>query len=134
MRLQILFLLSAAVSAADLTGIWVGYIPGRREQMTEVSIQLKQSGATLTGKQYGDFKSGKVVEGAVTGEEASFVVVIPEQVGNQINEVRLRYTGKRIGEELELTRQRESAIDAVTGTKANFKETPKVTFRLKKLI
>lgn len=132
MRLA-LFLLPACLGAADLTGIWMGQMPGRKDQLVEVSIQLKQSGSTLSGKQYGDYKSGKVVEGSVDGDAVVFIVAIPEQQGNQINEARVRYEGKIEGGELQLTRQRIASVDAVTGTKMDFKETPKVTLRLKKL-
>lgn len=133
MRLA-LFLVSSALYAADVSGIWIGEIPGRRGMKIEVSFRLKQAGTTLTGKQYGDFKSGRIVEGTVNGDQVEFLVGIPEQQGNQINEARLRYTGKLVGEELELTRSREAAVDAFTGVRMNFKETPKVTFRLQKLI
>lgn len=132
--LPIFLLLTSAAGAADLTGIWIGQIPIRRNgEMTEISFQLKQQGSTITGKMYGDLKSWKVAEGSVTGDRVDFVVMAGEQQGNQINETRLRFTGCWNGDTLELTRERVSSMDAINGAAVFFRDNPKVPFRVKRL-
>lgn len=100
--------------AADLTGIWMGQIPGRRG-VSDISFQLKQDGQALSGKLYEDFGSSPIVEGSVEGEKVAFVVVTREQAGNQINLVSYRYAGSLVEGQLELTQERVSAVDAVSG-------------------
>jgi hypothetical protein len=135
MKSVLLFLLTVAgLSGADLSGIWVGQIPGRNGAMLDVAFQFQQKGAVLGGKLYGDYQSTKITEGSVNGDEVNFLVVTAEQAGNQINETRLRFTGKMIGAELELTRKREGARNAGNGGGVQLKQDAGVTFRLKRLI
>lgn len=100
--------------AADLTGIWMGQVPGRGGA-SDISFQLEQDGETLAGKLYEDYGSSPIVEGSVEGEKVAFVVVAREQAGNQINLVSYRYSGSLIEGQLELTQERVSAVDAVSG-------------------
>ncbi len=100
---------SLAAGAADLNGIWLGYMLNKNGDKVDVSMKLTQTGGKVGGKLYGDYKSNPVVEGVVNGDEVDFVVLASEQAGNQINDSRLRFKGKFVSEnELELTRQRES--------------------------
>ena len=129
-------LLLAAVSAfgADFTGTWIGQIPGNRGTIEDVAFQLVQKGAELSGKQYGDFESTPLVKGTVSGELVMFVLVRQEQAGNEINQTRIRFSGRMIGNEIELTRERESSSRSGSGAAASVKNSPRQTFRLKKLI
>ena len=118
---------------ADLTGIWVGQIPTRNGEMQDVEFKLVQTGATLEGKLYGDYRSSPISDGKVTGDQVSFVVISQEQAGNQINDTRLRFTGVLKGTEIEITRERESATNAGNGGGVQFRGNPKTTFKLKRL-
>ncbi|MFN0101141.1 MAG: hypothetical protein ACKV2U_03505 [Bryobacteraceae bacterium] len=121
--------------AADLSGIWVGRIPTRNGDSVDIAFQFTQSGTKLSGKLYGDYKSSPIVEGIVAGDLVTFVVLAEEQAGNQINESRLRFTGSLTSGEVELTRERESSVNA--GNKGTSQTRPgqgqKQTFRLKRL-
>ena len=134
MRILLLFC-SVALFGADLTGIWVGQIPTRNGDSVDIAFQFTQTGARLSGKLYGDYKSSPIVEGIVAGELVTFVVLAEEQAGNQINDSRLRFTGSLKSGEVELTRERESSLNA--GNKGTSQTRPgqgqTQTFRLKRL-
>ena len=134
MRILLLFC-GVALFGADLTGIWVGQIPTRNGETVDIAFQFTQSGTRLSGKLYGDYKSSPIVEGIVAGELVTFVVLAEEQAGNQINDSRLRFTGSLKSGEVELTRERESSLNA--GNKGTSQTRPgqgqTQTFRLKKL-
>ena len=121
--------------AADLSGIWVGQIPGRNGQFTDVAFEFTQAGTKLSGKLYGDYKSSPIVEGIVSGELVTFVVLASEQAGNQINDSRLRFTGRMQSGEVELTRERESVTNAGNkgGAQTRNGLGQSATFRLKRL-
>jgi hypothetical protein len=134
MKLAIFSLLCAGMlCAADVSGIWMGQIPGRNGEPQEIAFKFTQSGATLKGKLYGDYQSTPITEGKVAGDEVSFIVVAPEQAGNQINQTKLRFSGSIKDGEIELTRQREGATNAGNGGVVQFKGNAKQTFRLKRL-
>jgi hypothetical protein len=128
-------LLLTSIAATDLTGIWIGQIPGRNGQMQDIAFQFQQSGTKLTGKLYGDYQSSPIVKGTVADAAVSFVVNGAEQSGNQINESQIRFTGRWYENgELELTRERESSHNAGNGGVVEEKRaTPRQTFRLKRL-
>ena len=133
-------ILAHGLAAADLSGIWMGQVPGRRGASTDISFQFVQEGEKLAGKLYEDHGSTPLVEGAVEADQLHFVVVAREQAGNQINLVTYRYQGKVIEGELELTRERTKAVDAVSGAEFpvnerrndDDREPPKI--RLKRLL
>jgi hypothetical protein len=140
-RLFTAFLLAATLSGADLSGIWVGQIPGRNGDMLDIAFKFKQDGANLAGKVYGDYGSSPIVKGSVDGDQILFVVLSPEQNGNQINSTRLRFTGHVItgqtsGAEIELTRERESATNAGNGGAVEARKggLKSQMFRLKRLL
>ena len=134
MRLLVGGLLCAwALLGADFGGIWVGQIPGRNGEMLDIAFQFTQDGAKLGGKLYGDYQSTPIVEGKITGDQVTFVVIAPEKAGNQINAARLHFSGSLKAGELELTRERESATNAGNGGVVQFKGSAKVSFRLKRL-
>ena len=133
-------LLVPGLAAADLSGIWMGQVPGRRGSSTDISFQFIQDGAALGGKLYEDFGSAPFVEGSIDGEQFFFVLVAREQAGNQVNLVTYRYEGKVVEGELELTRKPIKAVDAVSGAEYpvnerrndDDREPPKI--RLKRLL
>jgi hypothetical protein len=126
-------LLAGAVWGADLSGTWIGQLPGRNGTVEDIAFQLVQKGTQLGGKQYGDFESTPIVKGTVAGELVMFVLVRQEQAGNEINETKIRFTGRLVGEELELTREREGATRSGSGAAVTIRNNQKQTFRLRKL-
>ena len=120
-------------TAADLSGVWVGQVPRQNNDPLDIAFRFTQQGTALTGKLYDDFKSPPLVEGKIQGEAISFALVVAEQAGNQINEVRYRYTGVVKDGAIELTRERESSRNAGNGGAAPARNNAKQTFTLKRL-
>ena len=116
-RVALLVVVCAAqLSAADLTGTWMGMIPRRdRTPSKDVAVQLVQEGATLTGKVYSDAGPSAPLEGRVSGDEVRFTAEAREQAGNQINIVLYRFEGEIVDGRIEVTRERASARNAVSG-------------------
>src|SRR5262245_10897140 len=106
MRKLVAIIIALPLLGADLTGIWVGRIPGRNGDLLDIAFKFTQSGTTLGGKLYGDYQSAPISEGQISGDQIRFIVIAPEQAGNQINETRLRFTGTVKDGEIELTRER----------------------------
>jgi hypothetical protein len=132
--LLLAFVLTVAARAADLSGIWIGQIPGRNGEPQDIAFQFTQKGAALGGKLYGDYRSTVILEGKVTGDSVEFVLLAPEQAGNQINETRLRFMGELKNGELELSRTRESSKNAGNSGGAQTRGDAKVSFKLRRLI
>jgi hypothetical protein len=130
----ILLLSALNLFAGDITGIWTGQIPARNGDLLDISFKFTQDGATLGGKLYGDYQSTPITEGKISGDQVTFLVIAPEQSGNQINRTRLRFSGTIKAGEMELTREREGSTNAGNGGGVQFKGNTKQTFRLKKLL
>jgi hypothetical protein len=118
---------------ADLAGIWIGQIPGRNGDLQDIAFKFTQAETTLGGKLYGDYQSAPIIEGRISGDQVSFLVIAPEQNGNQINRTRLRFTGTVKAGEIELTREREGSTNAGNGGGVQFKGNTKQSFSLKRL-
>ena len=118
--LAFLFLLLPSLSAADLTGTWIGEIPSRdpRRLPQDLAFQLVQQGTALSGKQYGDDLSSAIQDGTIEDGKVRFAVVLREQAGNQVNDVLYQFEGRVEGDAIELTRERASAKDSVSGAPA----------------
>jgi hypothetical protein len=127
-------LFTCVLPAADLTGIWIGQIPGRNGEMQDIAFKFTQNGTTLGGKLYGDYQSTPITEGKISGDQITFVVNAPEQAGNQINRARLSFSGSIQSGDIELTREREGATNAGDGGVVQFRGNAKQTFRLKRLL
>lgn len=129
-------LLFALVLLTDVSGIWTGQIPTERAgAMVDIAFQLRQEGDQIRGKLYGDYRSGEIVEGKVEGGEIWFVVLSPEQAGNEIHQARLRFAGCIDHETLNLTRTREASSRAVSGAAApQTRPQPPVEFMVRRLV
>ncbi|MGH9627580.1 MAG: hypothetical protein ACRD7E_04435 [Bryobacteraceae bacterium] len=128
------FLLGAVtLLGSDISGIWVGRVPVRNG-LEDIAFRFVQDGNKLSGKLYGDYGSTEITDGKIAGNLVIFLVIAPEQAGNQINETRIRFAGRIEGAEIELTRDRESATDAINGGDVKFRRNLKQTFRLKRLL
>jgi hypothetical protein len=101
-----LFVASANLFGADLSGIWTGQTPDRDGNPHDVSFRFNQSGDTISGKMYGENESTPISEGKIEGDTIRFVVVT--ELNGQIN--RMIYSGHILnakGDEIEVTRERE---------------------------
>ena len=87
-RIITALLFAGSLVAGELSGIWMGQYPARNGDPIDIAFKFTQEGESLNGKLYGDYRSTPVVEGKVTGDQVSFVVIAQEQAGNQINETR----------------------------------------------
>jgi hypothetical protein len=102
----LLFVGSARLFGADLSGIWTGQTVDRNGDPQDVSFRFNQSGDRITGKMYGENESTPISEGKVDGDTIHFVVVT--ELNGQIN--RMIYSGRILsekGDEIEITRERE---------------------------
>jgi hypothetical protein len=131
--LSVLLCASGAL-AADISGIWVGNVPGRNGEPLDIAFKFTTSGTAVGGKLYGDYQSTVISEGKISGDEISFIVVTPEQAGNQINESRLRFKGTVKNGEMELTRDRESSTNAGNGGGVQIKNNAPQVVHLKRLL
>lgn len=100
-------LFAGAAVAADVSGKWVGQMPGRDGGTIEQNFLLKQEGAKITGKMTMDFggqtMEQQIVDGKIEGDQISFTTVA--EFGG--NEIRFNYKGSVSGNEMKLTRTRE---------------------------
>ena len=126
--------LALALLTADLSGIWLGKMPGRNGEFVDVAFKFEQKESTLTGKIYGDYRSTPIAEGKVTGDEIEFFVLASEQAGNHINDTRIRYAGAIRNGEIELSRERVTSTNAGNGGLVALKSENKTTFKLKRLL
>lgn len=136
LRRQMLALLLSlgALSAADLSGLWMGQVPGRFGKVDDISFQFKVSGATLTGKLFGDEFDLLIENGVAEGDKISFIVTSTNYYNRE--KVRTRYSGVAIGDEIELNRERvlSSAEKAARASRPDAKvEAPIKPFRIKRL-
>ena len=122
------------LSAADLSGIWTGQIPTRNGEKQDIAFEFIQNGTKLGGKLYGDYQSSPITSGIVARDLVTFVVLAPEQAGNQINETRLRFTGSIKNGVLELIRERESSTNAGNRGDVQLRANAKQTIQLKRLL
>jgi len=127
-------LIATSALGADFSGTWIGTLEGRNGNVEDLAFQFVQKGAELTGKQYGDFESTAIVKGTISGDLVMFVLVRQEQSGNEINQTKIRFSGRMVGSEIELTRERESSTRSGSGASAALRNNPRQTFRLKRLV
>jgi hypothetical protein len=108
-----------------------------RDGEQDIAFQFTQNGTALGGKLYGDYGSSPIVEGKISGDQITFLVVTREQAGNEVNESRVRFSGCLNGAEMELTRERESSTGAASGASVEIRnrpDRPPQTVRLKRLL
>lgn len=91
--------LGAAAWAADVSGKWTTQVPGRDGSPREQTITLKAEGEKLTGSVSGRQNDTPIQEGKISGDDLSFLVV--RNFGG--NEVRQKYKGKVVGNEIKFT-------------------------------
>ena len=105
--------LAVAAPAENLTGTWMGLIPGVER---DIEFKIVQHGAALSGKLYRNGASSPIIDGKVDERgEVEFVVETREQAGNQVNIVVYRFEGVVCEGGIDLTRELSAARDAVSG-------------------
>jgi hypothetical protein len=117
---------AGALLAGDLSGIWMGQITGRFDEVQDLAFRFSQNGSVLTGKMYGEIESQPVNEGKIEGEQVTFIV------GTEMNGGRNRflYIGTVKDGELHLTRQRLLPPDAPDSEENRKRRVPqKITLR-----
>ncbi|BDC52154.1 hypothetical protein F183_A44690 [Bryobacterales bacterium F-183] len=109
--------LAAMAFGADVTGKWTAEMPGRGGQTRTTTMNLKQSGSSLTGTVSGMGGDTEISEGKVNGDKISFAVV-REFNGNTM---KMLYEGTLAGDELKLKVGREGGdrMNEVTAKRAN---------------
>lgn len=122
----VLLLAAAAISAADLGGIWTGPAAGRHGKKDDVAFQFKMKGRMLTGKMFGDEFDFPIEDGSVDGNKVRFSVMATNYYSGA--KIRFVFTGTITGDALELTRER-----ILTPGEEPPEEGLKQTFTLKKL-
>jgi hypothetical protein len=100
--------LVAAAFAADITGKWVGDMPGRGGDTTSTTFTFKQDGDNLTGSMTGPQGDIAIKDGKVAGDAVSFTTTL-EFNGNSI---KLLYKGTVAGDSIKMTREREGSGQA----------------------
>jgi len=119
----ILLVVAFVAMAADVTGKWVYEQPGRGGgNPTQVTLNLKANGTTLTGSMVrpgrgGDPMESAISEGKIDGDNISFKVTM--QMGG--NPMTTEYTGTVSGNELKLKITRPGRDGAPTVTEATAK-------------
>lgn len=104
--LALLLLLAIPARAADFAGKWTASFD------TQIGVQnytyiFKVDNAKLTGTAESQFGKTEITEGAVKGDEISFV----ENVDFEGNALKIEYKGKISGDEIKFTR---NVADMVT--------------------
>ncbi|WP_031498245.1 hypothetical protein [Bryobacter aggregatus] len=124
-----LFLSISTLGAADISGLWMGQLPGRFEKTEDIAFQLKLEGTKLSGKLFGDEIDLPLEEGSVVGDKVNFTITTTNYYSGE--KVQTRYSGLLQGNEIELTRER---VPTATEKTANAKpaEKPK-PFHIKRL-
>ncbi len=126
-------LIASTLLGGEIDGIWTGELLGRNGQAQEIAFKFNQKGARLLGKMYGANQSTPISNGTILGELVTFTVNAQEQTGNQINESRIRFTGRLHNGEMELIREREMSTNAGNGGSVKVQANVKQTVRLKRL-
>jgi hypothetical protein len=98
-------LLATTVTAADVSGKWVGQMPTRNGDTRETTFDLKANGDTLTGTMTGPQGDIEIKEGKISGNDISFKVPL-EFNGNSFV---LIFKGTISGDQIKFTRGREGA-------------------------
>ena len=120
--------LTMALSAADLSGIWMGEMQGRNGEKQDLAFQFQSAKGVVTGVMFGDEFDLPVEDLQIDGDHISFSVMSVNYFSG--TRVRTVFTGTLTGTALELTREQAGAAAKADPAKA---KEPKQTITLKKL-
>jgi hypothetical protein len=94
---------AAALSAADLSGIWMGETKGRNGEKQDLAFQFQATNGEVTGVMFGDEFDLPVQELHMDGNHISFTVTSVNYYDGR--RIRTVFTGTLTGTTLELTRE-----------------------------
>ncbi len=100
-----LALLLAVAMAADISGKWMGDMPGRGGDTAPTTFTFKVDGDKLTGSVAGAQGEMPIQEGKIAGNQISFSTTF-DAGGNSI---KILYKGTLSGDQMKMTREREGA-------------------------
>lgn len=95
--------LAGSLVAADLTGIWMGEVPGRNGEKQDLAFRFQMTKGVVTGVMFGDEFDLPVRELRVEGDRVSFSVTNINFYDGK--KVRTTYSGILTEKGLELTRE-----------------------------
>ncbi len=95
---------TTAAVAADINGIWMGQMAGRRGEKEDVAFQFKSRAGAITGKMFGDEFDLPLEEATFSGDEIKFIVTTTNYYNGV--KVRFQFTGTVKAQEIEFTRTR----------------------------
>ena len=101
-------LLISLAMAADISGKWIGDMPGRGGDTAPTTFTFKVDGEKLTGSMTGAQGDMPLQEGKVAGNQISFSTTF-DAGGNTI---KILYKGTVSGDQIKMTREREGAGQA----------------------
>ncbi|MDQ6679272.1 MAG: hypothetical protein M3Z09_18470 [Acidobacteriota bacterium] len=116
------------MSAADATGIWMGQIAGRNNEMQYISFEFKPGKDSPTGVMFGDEFDVPVQELKLSGDRISFFVTTTNYYDGR--RTKFVFSGTVTGPRMELTRERAAGDVDVNPAK---RQDAKQTFTLIKL-
>jgi hypothetical protein len=110
-----LFILCAAVFAADIDGKWTGQVQGPQGAM-DITIVLKADGEKLTGTYASQLGEAPIKEGSIKGDDVAF------KVEREFNGMKFTvvFKGKLAGDEIKLTRTMEGDFGGQTPPPTDF--------------
>jgi len=101
-------LLISLAMAADISGKWIGDMPGRGGDTAPTTFTFKVDGEKLTGRMTGAQGDMPLQEGKVAGNQISFSTTF-DAGGNTI---KILYKGTVSDDQIKMTREREGAGQA----------------------
>jgi hypothetical protein len=109
------------LAAADVTGIWMGQVPGRGGEKQDVAFQFKQVKGSMTGVLFGDEFDLPIEDLVISGDKISFAVTTTNYYDGR--KIRFVYSGTIGEKELQLTRERKGGPAPVAGKPQDQKQT-----------
>jgi hypothetical protein len=100
-----LALLLTLALAADISGKWMGDMPGRGGDTTPTTFTFKIDGGRLTGSMTGPQGEIPLQEGKVSGDQISFSTTL--DFGG--NSIKILYKGTVSGDQIKMSREREGS-------------------------
>jgi hypothetical protein len=98
-----LFLFAWALAAADITGIWMGEVPGRNGEKQDLAFQFQTAKGAVTGVMFGDEFDLPVHDLKLEGDHVTFSVETVNYYDGR--RIRTVYKGTLSEKTLELTRE-----------------------------
>ncbi len=119
------------LSAADLTGIWMGQAPGRNSEKQDLAFQFRTEKGVVTGIMFGDEFDLPVQDLHIDGDRISFSVTSIDYYGSR--KTKTVFNGTLSDSTLELTREQAAPETAADPAKPAKPKDPPQKLMLKRL-